>query len=57
MAYELFKKEYSEMFQPVNIEKRIAVYQFNYLIGQAIRCRDIDWINELLEKYNAELFG
>ncbi|MBQ8761852.1 MAG: hypothetical protein IJZ26_00840 [Clostridia bacterium] len=54
--YEQFITEYPEIFNDKNIEKRIAVYQFNYLIGQAIKCKDNEWINELLQKYNKELF-
>ena len=50
--YEQFKAEYPEMFQNKNVETRIAVYQFNYLIGQAIKCKDIEWINELLKNFN-----
>lgn len=54
--YEQFKTEYPEMFKDKNIEKRISVYQFNYLIRQAIKCNDKKWANELLQKYNKELF-
>ena len=50
--YEQFKSEYPEMFKDKNIEKRIAVYQFNYLIGQAIKCKDDKWINQLLNDFN-----
>ena len=50
--YEQFKAEYPEMFKDKNIEKRIAVYQFNYLIDQAIKCKDNEWINELLKNFN-----
>ena len=50
--YEQFKTEYPEIFQDKNVETRIAVYQFNYLIGQAIKCKDIEWINELLKNFN-----
>lgn len=49
--YEQFKAEYPEMFKDDNIETRIAVYQFNYLIGQAIKCKDNEWIKELLNNF------
>jgi hypothetical protein len=39
------------MFKDDNIETRIAVYQFNYLIGQAIKCKDNEWIKELLNNF------
>jgi len=50
--YEQFKMGYPEMFKDKEVETRIAVYQFNYLIGQAIKCKDIEWINELLKNFN-----
>ncbi len=50
--YKQFKMYYPEMFKHKNIETRIAVYQFNYLIGQAIKCKDIAWINEILNNFN-----
>ena len=50
--YEQFKAEYPEIFRDKNVETRIAVYQFNYLIGQAIKCKDIEWINKLLKNFN-----
>lgn len=50
--YEQFKIEYPEMFKDKNVGTRIAVYQFNYLIGQAIKCKDIEWATELLNKFN-----
>lgn len=49
--YEWFKNEYREMFACDNAEDRIEIYRFNYLIGQAIKCKDMDWINELLGKF------
>ena len=50
--YQQFKVNYPEMFEDKNVEKRIALYQFNYLIGQAIKCKDIAWINALLKDFN-----
>jgi len=50
--YEQFKVEYPEIFKNKDVEKRIAVYQFNYLMGQAIKCKNHKWANELLEKFN-----
>lgn len=50
--YETFKKEYPEMFTNKNVEKRIFIYQFNYLIGQAIKCKDNDFIKQLLSDFN-----
>ena len=50
--YQQFKVNYPEMFEDKNVEKRIAIYQFNYLIGQAIKCKDIAWINALLKDFN-----
>jgi len=49
--YKQFKKAYPEMFTHKDVEKRIKVYQFNYLIGQAIKCKDSEWINELLNNF------
>ena len=48
--YEIFKSEYPTMFENKYVERRIFIYQFNYLIGQAIKCCDNKWINELLLK-------
>jgi len=50
--YETFKNEYPEMFTHKDIEKRIFIYQFNYLIGQAIKCKDNDFIKQLLSNFN-----
>lgn len=46
--YKQFMVEYPEMFKDKNTETRIAVYQFNYLIGQAIKCKDNEWVAELI---------
>ena len=50
--YNLFRLEYPEMFEINNIEKRISVYQFNYLIEQAIKCNNKAWATELLNNFN-----
>ena len=49
--FEWFKNEYPEMFKNQYIDQRISLYQFNYLIGQAIKCNDKEWINNLLNKF------
>lgn len=49
--YEQFKAEYPEMFKGDNTEKRIKIYQFNYLIGQAIECKNTEWASDLLNKF------
>lgn len=49
--YSWFKKYYKEMFATPNIEQRIKFYQYDYLINQAIKCKDKDRIkkeNEIL---------
>lgn len=49
--YNLFKNEYPEMFKHLYTEQRIALYQFNYLLGQAIKCRDNKWMKDLLDNF------
>lgn len=49
--YEQFKKEYPQMFYCDDIEMRIKVYQFNYLIGQAIDCREDTKIKLLIDSF------
>ena len=41
--YPLFKDEYPELFEK-DTEERVKIYQFNYLIKQAINIKDIAWI-------------
>lgn len=53
--YKQFKNEYPEMFKGIDAERRISIYQFNYLMGQAIKCKDFQWINELLHGFSAQL--
>ena len=50
-VYEQFKTEYPQMFDHQYIETRIKIYQFNYLMKHAIKCRDKDWINKLLKSF------
>lgn len=52
--YKLFRKEYSDMFEIQYVDQRIELYQFNYLIGQAIKCKDYQWINKLLTNFNKQ---
>lgn len=49
--YNQFKTEYPQLFEIRNIDKRVKVYQFIYLMGQAIKCKDQEWIKELLLNY------
>ena len=53
--YTIFRNEYSEMFDIPHIEQRIYIYQFNYLIGQAINNRNVEWINQLLIDFNIQI--
>lgn len=52
--YEQFKVEYPEMFKDKNVEQRIKVYQFNYLINQAIGIKNHAWIQELLNQFEQD---
>ncbi|MFQ6724253.1 MAG: phosphotransferase [Clostridia bacterium] len=52
--YEQFKAEYPEMFKGKNVENRIKVYQFNYLIKQAIDIKRHAWIQELLNQFEQD---
>ena len=54
--YQQLKKEYPKMFEDENVEKRIAVYQFNYLMGQAIKCKDKEWIEKLLQMFKQKIW-
>lgn len=49
-VYQKFKQEYPQMFNN-DAENRIKVYQFNYLINQAIKCKDYNWITSLLNNF------
>lgn len=50
--YKTFQQEYCEMFTNPYVENRIKIYQFNYLIGQAIKVRNHNWIKQLLTEFN-----
>ncbi len=52
--YEQFKAEYTEMFEDKNVGNRIKVYQFNYLIRQAIGSKNHAWIQELLNQFEQD---
>ena len=49
--YECFKTKYPEMFSNENVDKRIFIYQFNYLMEQAIEINDMKWIGKLLYEF------
>lgn len=53
--YDTFKKEYPEMFNNKHSEKRIFIYQFNYLLGQAIKIKDLAWIKSLLSDFENKI--
>ena len=50
-VYKTFKKEYSNLYDSLT-ESRVKVYQFNYLIGQAIGIKNYNWAKELIEDFN-----
>lgn len=49
--YNLFKHNYPEMFINKYTDQRISLYQFNYLIGQAINSNDNEWIKNILKNF------
>lgn len=55
-VYNWLKKYYNELFNISNIEKRIKIYQFNYLCNQALNIKNKkigkEWGKELVEKFN-----
>ncbi len=53
--YPQLKKYYPEMFKIPNVEKRIAVYQFNYLAEQAVKIKDKAWINNLISVFEEQI--
>lgn len=53
--YDTFKNEYPELFNNEHTEKRIFIYQFNYLLGQAIETKDLDWIKSLLSDFENKI--
>lgn len=48
--YPLFKNDYPELFDE-KTEEKIKVYQFNYLMEQAIGIKDKEWIEKLLNQF------
>jgi predicted Ser/Thr protein kinase len=55
-VYSWMKKYYSELFNISNIDKRIKVYQFNYLCNQALNMKNKEigknWAKELVEEFD-----
>lgn len=53
--YSWMKEYYSELFNISNIDKRIKVYQFNYLCNQALNMKNKEigkaWAKELVEEF------
>ena len=49
--YEQFRVEYPEMFEDANVDKRIALYQFNYFMKHAINCEDREIVQSLLNDF------
>ena len=56
-VYSWLKKYYNELFNIPNIDKRIKVYQFNYLCNQALNMKNKEigknWAKELIEEFEA----
>lgn len=52
-VYSTMVSSYPELFDIPYIEDRIYVYQFNYLMRQAISIKNHSWIKELLDDFNA----
>lgn len=51
-VYKQFKSKYSEMFTSEHTEKRIKIYQFNYLLRQALEWKNPKskiWVEKLLQ--------
>ena len=51
-VYSQFKSNYKELFDDENVEKRIKIYQFNYLLRQALAWKNPKskvWVEKLLE--------
>ena len=51
-VYKIFKQQYRELFAHPNVEKRIKIYQFNYLLRQALSWKNPKaklWVEKLLE--------
>lgn len=54
-VYRWLKKYYSELFNISNVDKRIKVYQFNYLCNQALNMKNKEigknWAKELINEF------
>ena len=54
-VYGWFRKYYDELFEFTDVEKRVKIYQFNYLIRQALNMKDKEfgnkWANELVSNF------
>lgn len=50
--YQIFKNNYKELFSSQFTEDRIFIYQFIYLMNQAIKCNDKNWIKLELQKFD-----
>lgn len=50
--YQIFRANYKELFVSKFTDDRIFIYQFIYLINQAIECKDINWVKQELQKFN-----
>jgi len=52
MVYDLFKQNYKELFSEKHSAKRIMIYQFNYLLRQALAWKNSKaslWVEKLLD--------
>ena len=50
--YQIFRANYKELFANKFTDDRIFIYQFIYLINQAIECKDIKLVKQELQKFN-----
>ena len=53
MVYDTFKSTYPELFNLPHFETRLKIYQFNYLMRQAISITNHTWITQLLDDFNS----
>lgn len=51
--YPVFKNNYKELFCGQFVDDRIFIYQFIYLMNQAIKCNDNHWMKQELQKFDA----
>ena len=49
--YSYMQKYYSELFDIKNIEKRVFIYQFDYLLEQAVESKNNKWASSLIEQF------